>query len=432
MSEKLAVPQLGRLRELMLREARLLGSLSHDCIVPLERAWLEQRTGEEPKTSHFHNKPSRKRSWGRDERLGVAMKCPTLSDCQESSCGPCGGRDTAAAGTAAAGDCLGQSCLSHAVLAQTSPTATVLCCEGGRSAQERRIVGGLLAGREASAGHSDVASFLLHSCVPLAVTEDDDGADDDSEGPGDGDVGRGDTSGCSDDGSVHGDSARPRSSHWGGDGMTGWRGIAEPKTRMTGGVVEVECDSATPSAQLPACSGRSAYNLWQDEQRTLCMASYILLPDWLPLCVWFETEFGPRTAAPDGGDGAGGAVTAPEDWAQVWKHLLAMFTQVVRGVEYLHTQGVVHNNVHPGSVWVSRRPYEDSLVWVTGLVMARAAPFSFPGLLKTRTVWVFAFTSFFVGAISRVLFGAYLHLTCLSRWVSLLAEKKKCVLKCGC
>lgn len=41
-----AAPQLGRLRELMLREARLLDSLHHECIMPLECGWLEQRTGE--------------------------------------------------------------------------------------------------------------------------------------------------------------------------------------------------------------------------------------------------------------------------------------------------------------------------------------------------------------------------------------------------
>ena len=28
-------------------------------------------------------------------------------------------------------------------------------------------------------------------------------------------------------------------------------------------------------------------------------------------------------------------------------------TQVVRGVEHLHTQGLIHNNVSPASVWVS-------------------------------------------------------------------------------
>lgn len=48
MPRSLATPQLGRLRELMLREARLLDSLHHECMVPLECGWLEQRTGEQP------------------------------------------------------------------------------------------------------------------------------------------------------------------------------------------------------------------------------------------------------------------------------------------------------------------------------------------------------------------------------------------------
>ena len=47
------------------------------------------------------------------------------------------------------------------------------------------------------------------------------------------------------------------------------------------------------------------------------------------------------------------AVSAPEDWVIVWRQLVGMFLQVVRGVDHLHTQGVVHNNIHPGSVWVS-------------------------------------------------------------------------------
>lgn len=41
--------QLRRLREPMLREARLLDSLDHECVVHLECGWLEQRIGETPR-----------------------------------------------------------------------------------------------------------------------------------------------------------------------------------------------------------------------------------------------------------------------------------------------------------------------------------------------------------------------------------------------
>eukprot|EP00752_Nemacystus_decipiens_P003016 g2797.t1 len=216
----------------------------------------------------------------------------------------------------------------------------------------------------------DIANFLLRSWVPLTL-EDVDGDDDDDDAHQDEDV-------EVENGRKHVDNLEfggLEQLRWGGDDKTNWRGTAEPKSTSHRTALTPAADTAlvweapnhfrAATAERPcscAFGGRLSTNddcgqgfRLRRRERTLSLASYLLLPDWLPLSVWFETEFEPRTASSDAQDGAvtTRAVTASDEWALVWQHLMSMFVQVVRGVEHLHTQGLIHNNVSPCSVWVA-------------------------------------------------------------------------------
>lgn len=363
------MPKLGRLRELMLREARLLDSLCHDCVVPLERGWVEQRTGEKPADVCFPKCLSRKTKWTNylDRESGPSIEEHQNVGCTVRSSYRYWDR-------AAERVCVRQPCCATAAVANNSDTvgSYTQCRSHGDgepawfSYDDDNVVG----------GEGDAAAFLLRSFVPLEVTEGGDDEDDSEQGDnGDRDESNSSTSNAD---MENGESKDPS---WGGDDTTGWRGVAEPKYTAKGKAAE--CASATVTTTSLAavrpfdnkrssktaedgccCSNCRAQEeadiddsqiFAAQQQPTLCLASYLLLPDWLPLSMWFETEFEPRIAAPDKEMLVMGTVAAPEDWGRVWHHLLAMFLQVVRGVEYLHTQGVVHNNIHPGSIWVSSR-----------------------------------------------------------------------------
>ena len=307
MPEALAIPQLGRLRELMLREAQLLGSLSHDCLVPLESGWLEQRTGAEPIGEWSYLEPSSEEPSGRDTRANTAGSSLTEAH---------------------------PTVISRQASAFSDRTAA--CCRAWSSP----LRGG------ARLRCQDAVNYVLRFCAPLAVFEDDDDASEYRalEVSSSGIVG--DRNACE---------SVPPPSHlsWGGDGMTHWRGAAEPKGTLSGEDVEESTADATLACFMTipfSCERRRALE-WA-QQRSIRLTSYLLLPDWLPLRLWFDTEFKPSTAG-NRARAIDAAITAPEDWVCVWRHLLTMFLQVVRGVEFLHTQGIVHNNLHPGSVWVS-------------------------------------------------------------------------------
>lgn len=372
--ERLAVPQLGRLRELMLREARLLDSLSHECIVPLERGWLEQRTGAQPTDDFFHETHPKTRAGAlakNVDRPPAATQATQESAPAESlpsdTC-PC--RET----LRPHGGCARQPRISSPVTVRSDS------CSARRSPDPERgpptdplcFVGGAFRYQD---GDDDAAAFLLRSCVPLTVADVDDGDDDDSEEE-EGDGVPGSRGHGISEGRVQRFGASKEQDRWGGDGTTGWRGIAEPKSTAVGRAkvgLETASGVAAPPPAPPlrkercgpvadqGCAFRNGgledaggdSRSARQKKRTLRLASYLLLPDWLPLRLWFETEFRPRTAAPGARGGGMVAVSAAEDWVIVWRQLVQMFLQVVRGVDYLHTQGVVHNNIHPGSVWVA-------------------------------------------------------------------------------
>lgn len=369
--ERLAVPQLGRLRELMLREARLLDSLSHECVVPLEHGWLEQRTGAQPTDDFFYEIHLRLKAGALTQSVDRPPEATQESATAENlPSGTCPRRES----SRFHGRCARQPRLS-------SPAAAVRCDDscaavrlpgGERGPADSSCCfsdGGALRGQDADG--DDAAGFLLRSCVPLTVADVD--VDDDSEE----EVGDGvpDNENAISECRVQrfGASEQDR---WGGDDSTDWRGVAEPKSTADGGWgvgLEASGVAAPPPAKLleeqrcapvadQGCAFRNGgqegsgdgTQAARQEKRILRLASYLLLPDWLPLRLWFETEFRPRTAAAPGArEGPTVAISAAEDWRMVWRHLVRMFLQVVRGVDHLHTQGVVHNNLHPGSVWVS-------------------------------------------------------------------------------
>lgn len=366
MPERLAIPQLGRLRELMLREARLLDSLSHECVVPLERGWLEQRAGAQPTDEFLYETHPKLTAGALTKNLDrPPAATPESATAENLPNGTCPYRESSR---------FHGYCTRHPRL---SSPAAVRCgsCAAARGAGGEResadpscfLDGGALRGQN---NDNDAAAFLLRSCVPMTVADVDD--DEDSEEEGGGLSGNG--SAVSERGVKRfGDLEQDR---WGGDDTTDWRGIAEPKLTAAGGTevgLEVSGVAMPPSAQPldeercdPAVDQGCAFRndrredagddsrASRQQKRTLRLASYLLLPDWLPLRLWFETEFRPRTAAAPGArEGPTVAVSAAEDWVTVWRHLVRMFLQVVRGVDHLHTQGVVHNNIHPGSVWVS-------------------------------------------------------------------------------
>lgn len=346
------MPQLGPLRELMLREARLLECLSHDNIMPLESGWLEQRTGEDsigPCTSRCCCWPpggsiceQNNSSWRLENVRTAAL--------EQRSC-TCGGSSGVDAGWRYPG-------VVHAASCSTE--------EGASGTKGPKL---LWPGKGGGFGEN-VASFLLRSHVPQTATED--GCDDDDS---ESDTNAGDD--------AHKGTGRVRQRGgqpcWGGDDSTDWTGIAEPKTPPNTATVQggacaprVALDVAVTEGGTAGCASGQELECHggggekgSTAERTLCLASYILMPDCLPLHVWFEREFAPRTALSDEQGGGTVAVTTPEHWAVVWRQLLVMFLQVVRGVDYLHVQGMVHNNIHPASVWVSKKKWcrTDSLVY---------------------------------------------------------------------
>ncbi|CAM9786504.1 unnamed protein product [Laminaria digitata] len=361
----------------MLREARLLDSLSHDCIVPLEHGWLEQRTGAQPTDNFFHETHERTSALAKSvDRPPAVTQVPQDSATAENlPSGTCPCRESSRS----------RSCTRQT--GESSPVA-VRCdsCAARRPDGERGppptdpscfFVEGALRGQN-DEDDDGAAAFFLRSCVPLTVLDVDDDTDDSEEEEGDCCVPGSGGYGVS-EGRVRrlGASEQDR---WGGDDSTGWRGTAEPKSTAVGGAtVGVEAygaatpPSAPPSAQPldeercdpvagQGCALRAGGQedagggnmAARQKMRTLRLASYLLLPDCLPLRLWFETEFRPRTAAAPGArEGPMVAVSAADDWVIVWRQLVLMFLQVVRGVDHLHTQGVVHNNIHPGSVWVA-------------------------------------------------------------------------------
>ncbi|CAM9392619.1 unnamed protein product [Hapterophycus canaliculatus] len=389
--ERLAVPQLGRLRELMLREARLLDALSHDCIVPLERAWLEQRTGfGRPEIGArasccrcpLASVGCSRAAPGADERSSLMQDCSSgrRLECQyrgesvtaaaDEGCVQHSGPESGAAAAAAA-----------AGIAADAATSAIGVIASGSCRKEFQPARFYAGDGDGPGSEGDAAAFLLRSWVPLTL-DDVDGDDDDRhdtergkwsettharEGTKDG-VRRG--------GPQYGGIPQLR---WGGDDATDWKGTAEPKPttndarssartptparlakkqspgRRTRGVASTAENYCTDSNRQDAGSNRVRENARRQGERTLCLTAFLLLPDWLPLSVWFETEFEPRVAAPDDGDGAANteAVIAPDDWAIVWQHLTRMFLSVVRGVEHFHTKGFVHNSIRPCSVWVA-------------------------------------------------------------------------------
>lgn len=362
------MPQLGRLRELMIREARLLGTLSHDYVVPLEQGWLEERAGLEQ--FHVFARSMRKSQVkGADcMSMSVAEDAIGIERVAHSTRQhPCWG------GVAVLGECSPRQPHSRgAAIATTASAAqgSMACCGSFRT--EAGFSPFSINRDKYSGDEENAAAFLLQSRVPLTLE------DFDCEDGGMGEMTHGNKS--IDDASTvpprHGGLEQPR---WGGDGTTGWKGTAEPKPSAGETTSCTDCTSSPlPTAQPRpislnsaaaasdgcyfGCSGSETRKTEHgreivrgQRERTLCLTSYLLLPDWLPLSVWFDTEFEPQTTAPEGQDSAATrkAVTAPHDWALVWRHLMSMFEGVLRGVEHLHTKGLVHNNIHPCSLWVS-------------------------------------------------------------------------------
>lgn len=344
--ERFAVPQLGRLRELLLREARLLDTLSHGCIVPLESGWLEQRTGfEDPHVCACNiccSYPSRGRARNRAvgeesesapaEESGSGEEVLDNSGCQHRYRGD-------SSSDAPEGGCWRQ------------PGALALAAMGSAFCRDRSSNVRLsVSGEDRSHGDTDVAALLLRSWVPLTL-EDVDSDDNDAH-----QNDRGEQAHSNKDISNGGSINSPQCGgleqlRWGGDDKTDWRGTAEPKSPA----YRTTSTARTPVAEKPldrkapdnfaatsefclscAYRGRVSTNdvgggeFPLRRRRTLSLASYLLLPDWLPLAVWFETEFEPRTASSDeqGGAVTTRVVTTPDNWALVWRHLLSMFVQV--------------------------------------------------------------------------------------------------------
>lgn len=337
------MPHLGRLRELMLREARLLDSLSHECIVPLERGWLEQRAGlEQPAISACTvcwNSPLLTTKTIGSEDVDDTTPAEERANGEDSLRNRTRfqSRDREGPPT----DVLEDGCLSlrqphlQSAIAATGSTDSIVCCGGcGRTDNPARFSVGSGPGLR---NEDDAVAFLLRSWVPLTVRDvevDDDEYDMAEQDEGgemvgsDKNIGEGGGRSAAQYGGVE-------KLRWGGDGTTDWKGTAEPKSTAYGPTPTTD----TPAAEEPldrktpvpkADEGGGNRIAFLCGERIVCLASYLLLPDWLPLSVWFETEFEPRMAASDGQDGTAptGVVTAPDDWALVWRHLLSMFVQV--------------------------------------------------------------------------------------------------------
>lgn len=322
--ERFAVLQLGRLRELLLREARLLDTLSHSCVIPLDNGWLEQRTGfGDPYccagTAACCRQPSNKA-----EAVGGKSESPpteesgsgeTLlgsSDCQRSY-------RVGNLTDTPEGGCLRQP--GAVAIAAMRPVS----CHGGASCRYLSSNVRFSVNGDYSQGVNDAATLLLRSWVPLTLEDaDDDGQDEGGElAHGNEDI----SDGGSRNSSQYGGLEQLR---WGGDDKTDWKGTAEPKsTGQFAATGECCCSCEFGGRVSTNDGGGEGFQPWRRE-RTLSLASYLLLPDSLPLSVWFETEFEPRAASSDeqGGAVTARAVTAAGDWALVWRYLLSMFVQV--------------------------------------------------------------------------------------------------------
>lgn len=301
--DSFAVSRLGLLRELMLREARLLDSFHHTCTVPLEDGWLEQRTGRPCSTSP---------PWGSDTSLNI--DATTISSESETT-----HRQATAGG------------------AWSRSTAA-----GEFAACNKRPLGGVVDANALAPGVTSTSGDdpveRLRQWVPTTVDEaSGDSYDQETKG-----------------GYERVAGVRP---HWGGDDSTDWIGTAEPKTpsllpletRVQERPMAPCLDKLYGSREPPNRSGHVA-----SSSKIVSFASYILTPDWLPLEVWFNEEFEPRMSHAEDDAGAR-SVRRREDWARVWQRMLAMYSEVVRGVEHVHVRGMIHNAVHPWSVWVSGR-----------------------------------------------------------------------------
>lgn len=290
--ENVATSKLGRLRELMLREARLLESLHHDCIVPLECGWLEQRIREISTTSLCdvtRASLSSTDNWCRDDATEFTPW--KMRDNQQSE--------------------------RSRQWQSESPGVT----SGGLDQAERQQPRALSNNHVYPICENPIELLLAH--VPWTVDEHDhDTRHDKHFGESNQLRGRGEI-------------------HWGGDHSTGWMGSAEPKT-------------PTNIARLTT-PGRHRYMSNNSRgffrQKWMYLACYMLMPDGLQLSKWFETEFEPRISF--GKDDTTGAITTARDWSRVWRQLVHLFLQIVQGVEYIHLQGMVHNSLNPKTVWVS-------------------------------------------------------------------------------
>lgn len=314
----------------MLREARLLDSLDHDFVIPLECGWLEQRTDYSPLC------PGSSFLDGRQATCAIRPTSNTGHEeemSNERAVHACSRQQQSAAKAVGSDNDLSAAAPSSLVESQRSSCALTSCDE------------------------DPVA--VLRACVPWAVGEEDSdngsSSDTDDEGKWGSEI--------STDGMRRHSREREgdEKSRWGGDDSTHWIGTAEPKTTPLAGA----CRTARipPPRQLPSVGTRPvARGQNFDQNRTLsspcaaqqqsmiCIAAYLLLPDALTLGEWLDTEFEPKLA-PDG-QGVTMAVTGTEDWLMVWQQLVNMFLQVVRGVEHLHVQGIVHNGISTASVWV--------------------------------------------------------------------------------
>ncbi len=346
--ERLAVADLGRLRELMLREGRLLDTLSHCCIVPLEYGWLEQRAGFD----------QAKGACATPCRTPLSNTTNTAEDAEETSASAEEGG--IGAGLLESGDHQRRykgGCSEEGRLRQPRMLGTpTVSTTGGAATSCNGVCFPVDSGD--GRGENDAATFLLRSWVPLTLEDagvvDDDDDDDD-------DVDQDEEGGLAHNTRHPGDDGTRRKKHyggfeqlrWGGDDTTNWRGTAEPKsmamanwttssTNTVGfdGPLERKpselavaadwyCSRAFGGREEASGGGRVGF-VSSPGERILSLASYLLLPDWLPLSVWFETEFEPRTTAQGTQDDGAtmAAVTAPDDWTLVWRHLLSMFVQV--------------------------------------------------------------------------------------------------------
>lgn len=301
--ESVATSQLGRLRELMLREARLLNFLCDEHTVPMELGWLEQRVSEfvSPLPCDSPSSSMILREDGRRCTAGRTLSNRSWSE-QRS-----GGSSTA-----------------------LDERNMIEVLHWGASSVELPHLPA-----------SQNAASLLHYLVPWTVDEDDiEGDGHEVEGS-----------------QFQGEDQR----RWGGDHSTDWVGIAEPKV-PAGALGLFGLGANEPSgSRLPGSQegkGRWARRCFDPKGfplRMVCLSSYILMPDWVPLAVWFETKLDAQISSPgeDHAGGEGAAAAAPASGDGVWRRLVGMFLQVVRGVENLHVQGMVHNAIHPRSVWVS-------------------------------------------------------------------------------